>query len=114
MALLYAIRYTLLGIVLHMRTYGEFMKTEMLSTRIDSDTKIAFTSVCEGMGLSTSQALKLFAKAVVNHGGIPFEVKAKNPNKLTIASIEELESGHAQKAADIKALFNQLDIGNIE
>tara|TARA_R110002167_G_scaffold225929_1_gene431162 strand:+ start:494 stop:622 length:129 start_codon:yes stop_codon:yes gene_type:complete len=37
------------------------------------------------MGLSTSQALKLFAKAVINHGGIPFELKAKTPNALTAA-----------------------------
>ncbi|WP_457804609.1 type II toxin-antitoxin system RelB/DinJ family antitoxin, partial [Vibrio cholerae] len=39
------------------------MRTEMLSTRIDHDTKIAFTNVCDEMGLSTSQAIKLFAKA---------------------------------------------------
>ncbi|EOX1581878.1 type II toxin-antitoxin system RelB/DinJ family antitoxin, partial [Vibrio cholerae] len=50
------------------------MRTEMLSTRIDHDTKIAFTNVCDEMGLSTSQAIKLFAKAVINHGGIPFEL----------------------------------------
>ena len=41
--------------------------------------------------MSTSQALKLFAKAVVNHGGIPFELKVKTPNALTAAAIEELE-----------------------
>ncbi|HFU5236597.1 TPA: type II toxin-antitoxin system RelB/DinJ family antitoxin, partial [Vibrio cholerae] len=29
------------------------MRTEMLSTRIDHDTKIAFTNVCDEMGLST-------------------------------------------------------------
>jgi DNA-damage-inducible protein J len=82
------------------------MKNEMLSTRIDHDTKLAFTSVCEDMGLSTSQAIKLFAKAVINYGGIPFELKAKQPNTLTAAAIAELESGKANTAKDIEELFN--------
>ncbi len=101
-------------IVLHIKLLGDIMKTEMLSTRIDHDTKLAFTNVCEGMGLSTSQALKLFAKAVVNYGGIPFELKAKAPNDLTIAAIEELESGNGKKAKDVEQLFTDLEIGNIK
>jgi len=84
------------------------MKTEMLSTRIDSKTKLAFTSVCEDMGISPSQAIKLFAKAVVNYGGIPFELKVKQPSELTAAAIAELETGKANTAKDAEALFNDL------
>ena len=86
------------------------MKTEMLSTRIDPDTKLAFTKVCEEMGLSTSQALKLFAKAVINYGGIPFELKAKTPNALTAAAINELEAGKGQTAESIDELFDDLNM----
>ena len=86
------------------------MKTEMLSTRIDPDTKLAFTNVCEEMGLSTSQALKLFAKAVINYGGIPFELKAKTPNALTAAAINELEAGKGQTAESIDELFDDLNM----
>ncbi|WP_407079404.1 type II toxin-antitoxin system RelB/DinJ family antitoxin [Candidatus Venteria ishoeyi] len=50
----------------------------MLSTRIDHDTKTAFTRICDEVGLSPSQAIKLFARAVINYGGIPFELK--NPS----------------------------------
>ena len=89
------------------------MKTEMLSTRIDHDTKLAFTNVCEDMGLSTSQAIKLFAKAVINYGGIPFELKAKHPNKTTEAAIAELEAGKANSAEDIEELFNDLNVGKL-
>ncbi len=60
------------------------MKTEMLSTRIDHDTKLAFSNICNEIGLSTSQALNIFAKAVINYGGIPFELKARTPNATTI------------------------------
>jgi DNA-damage-inducible protein J len=31
-----------------------YEKAEMLATRIDYDTKIAFTQVCDELGLSTS------------------------------------------------------------
>lgn len=55
------------------------MKTLSISTRIDEPTKIAFTQVCDDIGISPSQAIQLFAKAVVNHGGIPFELKARQP-----------------------------------
>ena len=87
------------------------MKNEMLSTRIDYDTKLAFTNVCEEVGLSTSQAIKLFAKAVINYGGIPFEIKTKQPNATTAAAIFELESGGGNSVKDIDELFNDLSIG---
>lgn len=90
------------------------MKTEMLSTRIDHDTKLAFTNVCEDMGLSTSQALKLFAKAEINYGGIPFELKAKTPNTLTASAIDELEAGDGNKASTVEELFNDLAISKLK
>jgi DNA-damage-inducible protein J len=90
------------------------MKTEMLSTRIDHDTKIAFTTVCDEVGLSPSQAIKLFAKAVINYGGIPFDVKAKQPNRRTIEAMEELESGNGHKAASVKQLFAELGDGKLD
>lgn len=88
------------------------MKNEMLSTRIDHETKMAFTTVCEDMGLSTSQALKLFAKAVINHGGIPFELKARTPNALTEEAINELEAGQGTTVKTVDELFSGLNETN--
>ncbi|MGP9833511.1 type II toxin-antitoxin system RelB/DinJ family antitoxin [Marinobacter sp. NSM] len=65
-------------------------KTEMLSTRIDHDTKVAFSHICDEGGLSPSQAIKLFARAVINYSGIPFEVRAPQPNETSIAAMLEL------------------------
>jgi DNA-damage-inducible protein J len=84
------------------------MKTEMLSTRIDPDTKSAFTNICDEIGLSPSQAIKLFAKAVINHGGIPFDVKTKQANNQTLAAIQELEQGGGHSIADITQLIEEL------
>lgn len=84
------------------------MKTEMLTTRIDHDTKLAFTHICDEVGLSPSQALKLFARAVINYGGIPFELKAKQPNAMTVTAIQELSQGLGEKSESITSLISEL------
>jgi DNA-damage-inducible protein J len=45
------------------------MKNEMLSTRIDQETKLAFTYVCEEIGLSPSQAIKLLPRLSLTMAG---------------------------------------------
>lgn len=89
------------------------MKTEMLTTRIDHDTKLAFTHICEEVGLSPSQAIKLFARAVINYGGIPFELKAKQPNSVTANAIHELSQGKGNKTESITSLISELTEGKI-
>ena len=89
------------------------MKTEMLTTRIDHDTKLAFTHICDEVGLSPSQAIKLFARAVINYGGIPFELKAKQPNSMTITAIQELSQGLGQKSESISQLISELTEGKV-
>lgn len=87
------------------------MKSEMLSTRIDHDTKVAFTNICDEVGLSPSQALKLFARAVINHGGIPFELKARQPNETTAAAIKELAEGKGHSSQSVDKLLSELTEG---
>ncbi len=84
------------------------MKTDMISTQIDHEIKIEFTKICEDIGLSPSQAIKLFAKAVINYGGIPFEIK--RPNQITIQAIQELEKGKGHKAKSTAELFQTLGV----
>lgn len=86
------------------------MKTEIISTRIDRDSKLEFTNVCEEIGLSPSQAIKLFAKAVINYGGIPFELKRKQPNKVTLQAMKELEEGKGHKVNSTSELFSELGV----
>ena len=86
------------------------MKTDTISIRIDHGMKIEFTHVCEEIGLSPSQAIKLFTKAVINYGGIPFELKTKQPNEVTVQAIQELEEGKGQKTSSTSELFNDLQI----
>lgn len=86
------------------------MKTDIISTRIDHSLKVEFTRVCEELGLSPSQAIKLFAKAVINYGGIPFELKVKQPNETTIKAMHELENDKVYKAKSTSEMFKDLDV----
>lgn len=84
------------------------MSTEMLSTRIDQPTKQAFTQVCDSLGITTSQALKIFAKAVVNYGGIPFELRTVQPNVQTQAAMQELLAGQGQRVDTVEELLKDV------
>ncbi len=89
------------------------MKNEILSTRIDHDTKVAFTNICDEVGLSTSQAIKLFAKAVINHGGIPFDLRVPQPNDVTSAAIMELIEGKGHKTNSVDSLLSKITEGKV-
>jgi len=99
--------------VLQTHASGTIMKTEMLTTRIDHDTKLAFTHICDEVGLSPSQAIKLFARAVINYGGIPFELKAKQPNNVTANAIYELSQGKGIKSESAATLIAELTEGKV-
>lgn len=90
------------------------MKTEILTARLDPETKSAFTLICEEIGLSPSQAIKLFAKAVINHGGIPFELKSRQPNPETIEAMNQLIRGEGHKTESVDALLEELTEGKVK
>ncbi len=63
--------------------------------------------------LRKQKAIKLFTNAVINYGGIPFELKVKQPNAMTAAEISELEAGQANSDKDVEELFDDLNIGKL-
>ncbi len=58
--------------------------------RIDPKTKEDAAEVIESMGLTVSDAIRLFLTRVASEGAIPFELRV--PNAKTVAAITELES----------------------
>ena len=53
-------------------------KTTTLSFRINEDVKKDFEKTCEAMGLSSSDALNIFVKKVIQEQAIPFDLKLTN------------------------------------
>jgi DNA-damage-inducible protein J len=47
-----------------------------VSTRIDETTKKEFDRICNGIGISSSSALSIFIRSVINNNGIPFILSA--------------------------------------
>lgn len=58
--------------------------------RIDPKTKEDAAEVIESMGLTVSDAIRMFLTRVASEGAIPFELRV--PNAKTMAAIAELES----------------------
>ena len=49
-------------------------KTETVHTRVTPEIKRKADAVFESIGLTTSQAIRLFLTALANHNGLPFEL----------------------------------------
>jgi DNA-damage-inducible protein J len=62
--------------------------------RIDPKTKEDAAEVFESMGLTVSDAIRLFLTRVASEGAIPFDLRV--PNAKTVAAIAELESSKSR------------------
>ena len=54
-----------------------------MTVRMDSSLKESFDSLCSQFGMSANTAMNIFAKAVVQRGKIPFEIRGDKAEKLT-------------------------------
>lgn len=85
-------------------------QTSMLHVRVDDKVKLQATQALAAMGLSVSDAVRLFLKRVVTDQAFPLELKV--PNAETLAAMEEsrkmMKARHARfETAD--ALFDDLE-----
>lgn len=86
------------------------MATTSMNIRIDSDLKKNMEAIFSELGLTTSAAFTIFAKAVVRNEGIPFELTLR-PNVETLQAMDDALYGcNLSKAYDnIKDLRAALD-----
>ena len=78
-------------------------QTSMIHVRIDDETKRRASTAVEAMGLSLSDAVRLFLHRVVADQALPFELKV--PNAATREAIREAD----QIALARKARFATAD-----
>ena len=83
--------------------------TTMIHIRVDDDIKAQATEALDAIGLSMSDAVRLFLKRVVAEQAIPIELKA--PNAETRAAMEEARAIRRARFASAQALFDKLDGG---
>ena len=66
-------------------------KTETIRARVDSKLKADAEAVLHKLGLTASDAIRLFYRQLALRKGLPFDVKL--PNAGTRQAIQELEDG---------------------
>ena len=60
------------------------MATKMIHARVDDDLKNEVEAVFHHLGLTTSEAIKLFFHQVRLRGGLPFQVEIPNEETLQV------------------------------
>jgi len=84
--------------------------TSMLHVRVDSKTKVEATETLAAIGLSVSEAVRLFLHRVVADQALPLELKV--PNKITraaMAEADEIVRTRGARFATAEALFDDLE-----
>lgn len=84
--------------------------TSMLHVRVDDETKAQATETLAAMGMSVSDAVRLFLRRVVVDQTFPLELKV--PNAETLAAMEESRAMMATRRARFAtadALFDDLE-----
>lgn len=82
-------------------------KTAMIRARIEPELKEQAEGLFSALGLTTSQAITLFFKRVVDHDGIPFELRI--PNATTRKAIEDARNGIGLKRyGSVKDLMDDI------
>ncbi len=84
-------------------------KTAFIRTRIEPELKEHVEKILEQLGITQTEAIKMFYKQIELYNGLPFEVKI--PNTETKKAItESFEGKNQQKFNSADELFEDLDI----
>jgi len=67
------------------------MAQTTLSIRMDENVKKQFDAFCTGIGMNTSVAINIFAKAVLREGRIPFEIAVSDDPFYSEANMSRLK-----------------------
>ena len=84
--------------------------SSMLHIRVDDEVKTQATEALAALGLSMSDAVRIFLKRVVNDQAFPLELKV--PNAETRAAMEEARAMMKARQARFEsadALFDELE-----
>ena len=83
--------------------------TKMIHVRVDDDIREEATSVLDSLGLSVSDAVRLFLHRVVVSQSFPLELKAPNETtRAALAEAREIRKARRARFATPDELFDDL------
>lgn len=84
----------------------------MVHIRLDDDLKEKSNSILEAVGLSMSDAVRLFLRRVVLENGYPLELKLPSEaTRMAIAEADEILRENRARAMTAEEVFNELEEG---
>ena len=85
----------------------------MVHVRLDESLKAEATETLSSMGLTVSDAIRVFLTRVVADQELPFELRAPNPtSRIAIAEANEIIKSRRTRFATADALLNDLEKTN--
>jgi len=80
------------------------MKTAIVHARIEPKTKQKAEGVLRKLGLTPTEAIRIFYKQISLRGGLPFPIEI--PNELTASTLEKSRRGEdIQEFKSLEAMF---------
>ncbi|WP_341788212.1 MULTISPECIES: type II toxin-antitoxin system RelB/DinJ family antitoxin [unclassified Rickettsia] len=87
------------------------MNTVDIRLRIAEDTKIEAEQIFKQMGMTMSEAMRIFLNQCINSGGLPFKPHVKIPNKETLKAFEDGDNKIGLTVSkNTKEMFDKLGI----
>ncbi len=85
-------------------------RSSMVHVRVDDETKERATAALEAMGLSVSDAVRLFLRRVVTDQAFPLELKVPNAEtRSAMAEAEDIVRSRVARFATADELFADLE-----
>lgn len=70
--------------------------SKTINIRLSDELKADAEAVFADIGISLSEAVRMFIKQTVNSGKIPFQPHAKQPNAETLEAFRQAENGETE------------------
>ena len=80
-----------------------------VQARMPEDLKKQAEAVFSSLGLTPSDAIRVFFQQCVHHRGLPFPLQIPIPNDATQQAMAELRTGGGQTFQTAQALFDSWD-----
>ena len=81
-----------------------------MTVRMDSQLKATFDALCAQFGMSAYTAMNVFAKAVVQRGKIPFEIRGDMPTDVSASGYAAFTAMRKMAEAGELPLLNEEEI----
>ncbi len=84
-------------------------KTAQIRARVEPELKSRAEGILEALGVTPTEAIRLFYRQVVLMDGLPFEVRI--PNATTLATMDQTDRGEDLHSFDTaEDMFDELGI----